>query len=283
MKKTFFLVVIIFSIFKANACSCTTPKPILEFQTSTYVFEGEIISKVYAKDSLTYTITFNISKHYKKSDNPKTMKFTLESEGKYTGEWTSCDWTVTKNEIWLVYANYRKGTFVFDYFCSNSKPIEKGIIPTSELKILNNANGFEIDKYTFTSLDGHFTNTKPKINLDSILKKYSHKDYGKNYRENRVDIVVDIDKNGQLIASNLTSIARCPPDNMELIDSIYNLNKPKNIALRKANTKFEKDIFQVVKNLKVWEKTYIEGVQTPVRIRKFLQFYKKRNKIEVCY
>jgi hypothetical protein len=66
MKKTIFLVIFIFSFFKMNACSCETPKPIIEFESSEFVFEGKVISKVYAKDSLTYTVTFDIKKHYKK-------------------------------------------------------------------------------------------------------------------------------------------------------------------------------------------------------------------------
>lgn len=66
MKKTIFLVICIFSFFKTNACDCETPKPIVEFISSEYVFEGKVISKVYAKDSLTFTVTFDITKHYKK-------------------------------------------------------------------------------------------------------------------------------------------------------------------------------------------------------------------------
>ena len=106
MKKTIFLVVLIFSFFKTNACSCDIPKPILEFESAEYVFEGKVISKIYAKDSLTYTVTFDITKHYKNSDYPKTLELKFKSEEKYTGEWTSCDWNVNKNENWLVYAYF---------------------------------------------------------------------------------------------------------------------------------------------------------------------------------
>jgi hypothetical protein len=170
MKKTIFLVVLIFSFFKTNACSCDIPKPILEFESAEYVFEGKVISKIYAKDSLTYTVTFDITKHYKNSDYLKTLEFKFKSEEKYTGEWTSCNWNVNKNENWLVYAYYWKDKLTFGYYCSNSKPIGERIISEKEQKILNNGNEFEIDKYTFTNLDGHFTDAKPKINLDSILR-----------------------------------------------------------------------------------------------------------------
>ena len=266
-----------------NACSCDIPKPIVEFQSSEYVFEGKVISKVYAKDSLTYNVTFEITKHYKKTDSPKTLEFKFKSEGKYTGEWTSCDWNVNNNENWLVYAYYWKDKLTFSYYCSNSKPIEKRKISESEQKVLNNGNSFEIDKYTFTNLDGRFTNAKPKVDLDSILKNYRNKKYSEKYNDNRVDIVVDIDKNGNLISANLTSKDHMNMENNEIIDSIYNLNKPKNIEIRKAQTNFEKDIIGIVKKLKRWELTYIEGTKTPVRIRKFLQFYKESNEIKVYY
>ena len=72
-------------------------------------------------------------------------------------------------------------------------------------------------------------------------------------------------------------------ENNEVIDSIYNLNKPTNIEIRKPKTNFEIDILKIVKDLKVWEKTFIEGTKTSVRIRKFLQFYKKPNEIRVYY
>ena len=275
--------IFIFSFFKTNACSCETPKPIIEFESSEFVFEGKVISKIYAKDSLTYSITFKVSKYYKGNNNPTKLKFTLKSEGKYTREWTSCDWNVNKNENWLVYAYYWKDELTFGYYCSNSKPIGKRIISEKEQKILDNGNEFKIDKYTFTNLDGHFTNAKPKINLDSILSNYKNKNYGEKYKENRVDIVVDIDKNGNLISANLTSKEHMNIENNEVIDSIYNLNKPKNIEIRKPKTNFEIDILKIVKDLKAWERTFIEGTKTSVRIRKFLQFYKKPNEIKVCY
>lgn len=283
MKKTIFLVIFMFSFIKTNACSCETPKPIVEFVSSKYVFEGKVIAKVYAKDSLSYTVTFDITKHYKKSDYLKTLEFKFKSEGKYTGEWTSCDWNVNKNEKWLVYAYHWKDKLTFGYYCSNSKPIGKRVISKSEQNILNNANNFEIDKYTFTNLDGHFTNAKPKVDLDSILRNYRYKNHGEEYNENRVDVVVDIDKNGNLISANLTSKEHMSFEKNEIIDSIYNLNKPKNIEIRKAKTNFEKDILKIVKKLNLWEKTFIQRTKTSVRIRKFMQFYKKPNKIKVYY
>ena len=86
------------------ACDCIDINPILEFYSSEYVFEGKIISKVYAKDSLTYKVTFDIYKHYKNGDSPKILDFDVTTEGKYTGQWNSCEWSAEKNENWLVYA-----------------------------------------------------------------------------------------------------------------------------------------------------------------------------------
>ncbi|MBL4604861.1 MAG: hypothetical protein JKY02_04130 [Flavobacteriaceae bacterium] len=282
MKRSIFFVFLMLSFFKTYACDCDTPKPILEFQSSEYVFDGKVISKIYSSDSLTYTVKFEILKHYKKNSNPKFLEFSFQSEGKYTGTWTSCDWSVDKNERWLVYAYYWKDKLTFSSYCSNSKILTENI-PKSEQKILDNADNFEIDKYTFTNLEGSFTKSKPIINLDSILKKYSNIDYGKKYSDNRVDIVVDIDKNGNLLAVNLTSNEHMKTENNEIIDSIYNLNKPQNIEIRKPKTKFEKDIITIVKGLKTWRKTYIQGTETPIRIRKFLQFHKKSNEIKVYY
>jgi hypothetical protein len=159
----------------------------------------------------------------------------------------------------------------------------KELFQRESKKTLENGNEFEIDKYTFTNLDGHFTNAKPKINLDSILRYYKNKNYGEKYKENRVDIVVDIDKKGNLISANLTSKEHMIVENNEVIDSIYNLNKPTNIEVRKPKTNFEVDILKIVKDLKIWEKTFIEGTKTSVRIRKFLKFYKKPNEIRVYY
>ena len=272
-----------FSYFKASACSCDIPKSIVEFQSAKYVFEGKVISKIYSSDSLTYTVNFKISKHYKNSDNPKSLKFLFQSEGKYTGNFSSCDWSVSKNEKWLIYAYYQKGSLTFRYYCSNSMPFKKNISKKEKI-ILENANQFEINKYTFTKFfDGNFTKTNPMIDLDSIFKKYGKKKYGKHYNENRVDIVVDIDKNGNLLASNLTSNGHMGIVKNQTIDSIYDLNKPKNIEIRKPKTEFEKDIIKIVKKLKKWKTTYIKGTKIPVRIRLFLQFYKEQNEIKVYY
>lgn len=125
----FFL--LFFCFIKVNACDCQTPNSLLEFYEAEYVFEGTITSKIYAKDLQTYTVTFDISKHYKNGAKPETLNFILKSEEKYTNESSSCDWSVGVNEEWLVYAHLGNGELLhFDGICSNSRRID--LCPISE-------------------------------------------------------------------------------------------------------------------------------------------------------
>ena len=65
MKKRILTILTILISALTFACTCDEINPIIEYYSSEYVFEGKIISKVYAKDSLTYRVSFDISKHYK--------------------------------------------------------------------------------------------------------------------------------------------------------------------------------------------------------------------------
>ncbi|MEJ8757392.1 hypothetical protein WG947_10315 [Pontibacter sp. H259] len=119
MKKLLLLLLLLPSY--TFACDCDPPSVALEFVHAKYVFWGTVVEKEYARDSLTYTVTFTIDRHFKKNkDKPKTLKFTEKSEGKITGHYTSCDYSVNKGEKWLVYANNYKDALVFDDICSNS-------------------------------------------------------------------------------------------------------------------------------------------------------------------
>lgn len=266
-----------------NACSCDVPNSIIEFQSAEYVFEGKVISKIYSSDSLNYTVKFKILKHYKSGNEPRFLEFNFKSEEKYTGEWSSCDWSIDNNEKWLVYAKYWNDNLTFGYYCSNSKPLNSRNISQSEQLKLNNANEFLIDKYILTDLDGSFTKSKPQKDLDLILKKYYNKDYGQNYNKNRADIVVDIDTDGNLMAANVRSFEHTNPENNIILDTIFQLNRPPNIETKKSKTEFEKDVLNIVKTLKKWEIICIDGTEIPVNKRIFLQFYKKNNFIEVYY
>jgi len=274
------ILLLLLSFYKMNACSCDTPKPIIELQSAQYVFEGKVISKIYSSDSLNYTIKFKILKHYKNGDKPQFLEFTFPAEERYTGEWTSCDWSIDVNENWLVYTKYWKDKLKFGYFCTNSKPLNSRIISQNEQQILDNANEFSIDKYILNDFDGFFTQSKPEKDLDLILEKYHNKDYG---NKNKAHIVVDIDKNGNLLAANVYSLEEMRPKNNLIIDTIFRLNKPPNIESNKVKTEFEKDILNIVRTLKKWDIICIDDTEIAVNKRLVLQFYKKENNIEVYY
>lgn len=241
-KRIITILTILFSTF-TFACSCDIPKPILEFQSAEYVFQGKVISKIYAKDSLTYTVTFKISKHYKKSDNPATLEFTFKSEEKYTGEWTSCDWAVNNDENWLVYADYWNEKLTFGYFCSNSKPLERKSISQNEQKILDNGNSFKLENYIYEIEYGFIYKKKPISNIDSVLKTGKNKNYEKPYTW----LKLYIDKKGNLntVTTNNGFVFKR--------DSIFNLITELKINLRKPLTEFEKDAIELVKKVPKWE------------------------------
>ena len=254
------------------ACSCDIPKPILEFESAEYVFEGKVISKVYAIDSLTYTVTFEISKHYKESDKPKIMEFTFKSEGKYTGEWTSCDWSVNQDENWLVYANYWNEKLTFGYNCSNSKPLCRRTISKSEQKILDNGNSFKLENYIY-QFEHDFNYTKPISNIDSILKTGKIKDYERPFTW----LKLFVDKNG-----NLNSVTTHIGYQLKT-DSIFNLPTEFKIKLRKPLTEFEKDAIELVKKIPKWEIKKHKKTNVPVPYIRHLAIEFNKEKKEWKY
>lgn len=233
-----FLLVLIFIIPKLTfGCDCYIPKPIFEFESAEYVFEGNVISKVYTKDSLTYTVTFDITKHYKESNNPKTLEFTFKSERKYIEKWSSCDWSIKKNESWLVYAKYSDRKLTYNYYCSNSKPLSKRSISTNEQKILDNGNSFKLEDYILQF------RTKPISAIDSIFKSGKIKNYKKPF----ASLILFIDKKGNLIS--VTTHNSYQP----ITDSIFNLPTKFKIKLREPLTEFEKDAIELLKRVSKWE------------------------------
>jgi|TARA_B110000090_G_scaffold190181_1_gene221726 hypothetical protein len=243
MRKTVFLVIFIFSFFKTIACSCETPIPIIEFDSSEFVFEGKAISKVYAKDSLTYKITFKISKHYKKGNNPKKLEFELENHDKSQIQ-SSCDWTVNKSENWLVYAYYWNDKLTFNYYCSNSKRLNTSSISLKERKMLENGNLFRIENYIFENDIGFtyiFNMTVSDIN--SILNRGETK----KHKSNSTRLTVHIKSNG-----NLSSVIR----EKELIkkkDSIFDFITEITDKNKTPISEFEKDAMKLVNKVEKWE------------------------------
>jgi hypothetical protein len=242
MKKRILTILTILISALTFACSCDEINPIIEYYSSEYVFEGKIISKVYAKDSLTYKVTFDISKHYKNGGFPKRLEFDVTAEGEYTGEWTSCDWDAKKNQNWLVYAYKYKGHLTFSGICSNSKVTDYRPIGLREQKMLDNGNSFKIENYIFEYESG-FNYCENITDINSILEKGKIKDYKKQ----TTLLNVSIDSNG-----NLKSVTR----QRELIrkkDSIFNLTIEIGDANRKAITEFEKDAIELIGQVKKWE------------------------------
>lgn len=251
------------------ACSCDEINPIIEYYSSEYVFEGKIISKIYSKDSLTYKVTFDISKHYKNGDFPKTLEFDVTAEGEYTGEWTSCDWNAKKNQNWLVYVFKYKGKLTFSGICSNSKVTDYRPIGLREQKILDNGNSFKIENYIFEYESG-FNYCENITDINSILEKGKIKDYKKQ----TTLLNVSIDSNG-----NLKSVTR----QRELIrkkDSIFNLTIEIGDANRKPITEFEKDAIELIGQVKKWEikKHEQTGINVPYIRHIWVYYDLKTNK-----
>lgn len=242
MKKIVATLILIFIMGKTFACSCKVPKPVLEFYSAEYVFEGKAVSKVYATDSLTYTITFDILKHYKNGTQPKTLDFTIKSEGEYTGEWTSCDWNVEVGEKWLVYTRFRNDKLTFGFHCSNSRPIDKRTISEKEQKVLDNGNFFKLENYIYF-LEKGFNYPQPITNVDSIIKLGKVKSYKKPHSFLRLLI----DKNGNLIY--VTTYRGYKTE----IDSNFNLPTKFEVSNSKPLTQFQKDAIALVSKISKWK------------------------------
>jgi len=280
MKKPFALIIgLLLFATECFACSCDTPKPAVEFADSDYVFEGVVSSKKYAPDSLSYTITFDITKHYKTGDAPAQLNFTLKSEAVFTGELSSCDWKVEKDEKWLVYAYHYKGKLTFGYFCSNSTALRYGGIDKREQEILNNGNKLDLDNYIFSKLDGIYSEARPKANIDSILAIYKRN----IHQDVQVDIIVDIDKEGNLKTANLWPKKHMDRPADKVVDSIFNLNKPENQQVREPENRTEKDLLNMVRNLKKWDKTYLPFSRKEIAYRVYLQFGTTHDTIKIYY
>ncbi len=258
MKKNKLLVITLLLIsLKSFSCDCIDNNPALEFYASKYVFSGTIISKVYAKDSLTYNVQFEISKHYKTGDSPKKLEFTLGSEGMYTGSWTSCDWNANMYEQWLVYAYEYKGKLRFSGMCSNSQLL--GRVSSREQKMLDNATSFNINDFVFR-YERDFNYTKPISDIDAIINNGKIMEYSKPY----VSFDLLINKKGKLRA-----ISR-PDYLLPKKDTIFNLGIYQKVKKFKPKTEFEKEALKLVKQFKKWEIKKHEQTGASVRYIKYV-------------
>ncbi len=248
------------------ACDCNYINPALEFYSSKYVFEGKIISKVYAKDSLTYKVTFDIYKHYKNGNYPKTLDFELTSEGKYTGLWNSCDWSADKNENWLVYAYMYEGELTFSGMCSNSKNIDELPISIIDQRLLDNGNSFKIEDYIFENEFG-FNYCVNITDIKSILDKGKIKDY----KNSTTILNLSIDSNGNLKSvEKQSALIRKNHPVFDLITDIEYSNK-------EPVSEFEKDAIELIRQVEKWEikKHKKTGVPVPY-IRHIWVYYDEK-------
>lgn len=268
MKKQILTILTLLISALTIACTCDQITPIIEFYSSEYVFEGKIISKIYAKDSLTYRITFDISKHYKNGDFPKTLEFDLLAYGEDSGG-ASCDWSAKKNQNWLVYAHRYKDNFAFSPVCSNSKVIDNEPIELREQKVLDNGNSFKIENYIFEHEIG-FNYCKNITNIEPIMANGKVRDY-----KSPITLLnVFIDSDG-----NLKSITR----QRELLrkkDSVFNLILEIGDANKRPITAFEKDAIELISQVKRWEikKHEKTGINVPYIRHIWLLYDLKTNK-----
>lgn len=263
MKNIVILTLTLLCSLKALACTCDPPSPAIEFLNSKYVFEGIVISKTYPADSLSYTVTFDIAKHYKDGDSPKQLNFTFRSEGRYHGEITSCDWDVNKDETWLIYAYRHQGKLTFGYCSSNSKPLGIQKIYPVEQRILDHGNDFDPSRYIFTSFDGIDTDSRPANNIRDLLIKHQPS----ANRKNRFIIVVDVDETGRLISAKSDYKLRV------IRDSVFNLPIAESLTSRQQLNQHEKEILKQVRQYKKWKIAYIPHSTTAVKYRRYFHLY----------
>ncbi|AOC95786.1 hypothetical protein BB050_02691 [Flavobacterium anhuiense] len=197
-KQILTILILLFLSVKAIACSCDTPKPVLEFYSSKYVFKGVITKKTFSKDSATYNIKFKVLESYKNGKIPKEISFTSYYQKK--GSWDSCYREAYLNQEWLVFVKEKGGKLYFSQICTNSQLLNNKGIDANMQKLLNNANNFKLQDYIYNDYDDErteFNYPKPITNLDSIFKTGKIKDYEKTY----MVLALYIDEKGKLISS----------------------------------------------------------------------------------
>lgn len=266
--RTLFLVSIFLFSIKALACSCDTPKPAIEFYESDYVFRGKVIKKVYASDSLTKTITFDISKHYKNGDNPKQLEFQFNSEAEVTGLYSSCYFSADVGEEWVVYAKKRDGQLRFHYFCSNSTPLDETEISLSHQKVLDNGNNLDLTDFRY-----NVHKSKPITNLDSIIRLYQKEKIRSSKKY--ASLWVDIDRQGNLEKANLSP-------NKKVVfaetDTIFGMNLLENVD-REPTSEVEKKALELTRKIEKWELYYHPKIEKPVKYRIRIAFYVNKDSL----
>lgn len=262
------------------ACSCDPPPVALEFLESKYVVWGSVINKEYAADSLTYAVTLKIDNHFKvNKEKPKKLTFTQRAEGRYTGNYTSCDFSVNEGESWLVYAYEYKGELTFSYFCSNSKPYSSfENIRKEELEILNLGDSIDLDKIIFErtaigniAYSEEYQKPEPKVPLDTLLAQVDSKLYSGLDDSHFENFIINIDTKGKI---RIVAVHR-KQKNFE-IKRVYDVMYPAYTSIDSLNSNLQNEIIKTIKKGKMWKQAEFMGKKVNSQVQ--LQVYFKKNK-----
>ncbi|WP_143961709.1 hypothetical protein [Litoribacter populi] len=254
-KLIFILGLLFWNSHRGIACVCDIQKPILEYYASEMVFEGKVEAKTYSQDKQEFTINFNVQKIYKGDPETKSLEFTFPAEGKFTGTWTSCDWSINEGEEWIVYAYYKDNRLNFGGICSNSgKLINYGIKNIKHVEVLENAQDFILTDYIYR-FEGGFTIPEPKINIDSLFSASPEADL----QSSHTILDLKIDEKGVLQGVYLLR-----PNNRiqhPLFETIIEYD----YSNQREPNEFEKAAIKILENLKQWEPKIFKKTGEAVR------------------
>jgi len=271
--KIYTAILFFFISFKSFSCICDDVNPIIEFKQSEYVFEGIIISKIYAEDNQTYKVLFEVIKHYKDNDFSTQMEFIIPSEGKYTGVFSSCDWSADLGQKWLVYVKKTNGILKFDAECSNTKMTSNRGIQASEMQKLIFGNSFKFDDFIFDDYEHFFNRCKNVSDILPILKKTKKKDYINTY----TILIVSINKKGKLKKVFFSKNLWKKKDS--IFDVITDLIDTKKYEM----SDFDKDAIKLFKKVKKWEIKKFFKTNEPVNYVRYIRVeYDKENNEWKC-
>ena len=238
-----------FCYLKCLACECDTPKTILEFYSSKYVFKGIVTDKIFSKDSANYTIKFKVLESYKKGMIPKELTFTFSYAEDL--EWSACSSNIYKDQEWLVFAYEYNGTLGFNKMCSNSRFLRGSGIDLDTQKILDNGNNFKLDDYIYGNdwdIKSEFNFPKPISDIDSIFNNGKVKDYQNIYGA----FTVVVDRKGKLVS--VYSFLDWDYSYREFKkDPVFNVLKTFTIKSKRPLNEFEIDAIDLLKEVRDWE------------------------------
>jgi hypothetical protein len=264
----------ILSFLQSNACECSERPLILDLYSADIVFIGTAIEKTYSDDSSEYTIIFKASKFYKNNKPEQDLlRFTKISEGKYSNQYSSCDYHLNAGNEWLIIANYRGDEISFGY-CSESRVIDRKPLTQETTELLENIQNFDISEHRFSSGDG-FTSTKPMMNLDSLANSVGTREFEKQTQL----IVFDFDRQGNLTTANFY-----PRRERTMTEPNFGLSWFENIEYAKPKNEFEELAIELARKITKWTPIKHHSTSEPVlgRASAFFSISEQGN-IEIEY